>query len=137
MLQLRARVKLGAMAMKGYSAFLKAPVLLEPPDQIVSVISRIVVEGSLIPLQRRSRRILQPQMTGQFGNCSGRINYSLYPSYSHIPCVFVFFVIFQDLGNYPFCFLLMLLCCPPRHQNSTIHHVLFLAVDYQQLNFVL
>ena len=30
MLLLRARVDLGAMAMKGYSAFLKAPPLLEP-----------------------------------------------------------------------------------------------------------
>ena len=35
MLPLRARVDLGAMAMKGYSAFPKAPVLLEPHHQIV------------------------------------------------------------------------------------------------------
>ena len=35
MLPLRARVDLGAMAMKGYSAFLKAPALLEPHHQIV------------------------------------------------------------------------------------------------------
>ena len=30
-----ARVDLGAMAMKGYSAFPKAPALLEPHHQIV------------------------------------------------------------------------------------------------------
>ena len=35
MLPLRARVNLGAMAMKGYSAFPKAPVLLEPRHQII------------------------------------------------------------------------------------------------------
>ena len=32
---LHARVELGAMAMKGYSAFPKAPALLEPHHQIV------------------------------------------------------------------------------------------------------
>ena len=35
MLPLRARVDLGAMAMKGYSAFPKVPALLEPHQQIV------------------------------------------------------------------------------------------------------
>ena len=35
LLPLRARVDLGAMAMKGYSAFFKAPALLEPYHQIV------------------------------------------------------------------------------------------------------
>ena len=34
-LQLRDRVDLGAMVMKGYSAFSKAPVLVEPHHQIV------------------------------------------------------------------------------------------------------
>ena len=34
-LSLRARVDLGAMAMKGYSTFPKAPALLEPNHQIV------------------------------------------------------------------------------------------------------
>ena len=34
-LPLQARVDLGAMAMKGYSAFPKAPALLEPHHQIV------------------------------------------------------------------------------------------------------
>ena len=35
MLPLRAGVDQGAMAMKGYSVFPKAPSLLEPHDQIV------------------------------------------------------------------------------------------------------
>ena len=35
MLPFRARVDLGAMAMKGYSAFPKAPASLEPYHQIV------------------------------------------------------------------------------------------------------
>ena len=35
MLPFRARVDLGAMSMKGYSAFPKAPALLEPHNQIV------------------------------------------------------------------------------------------------------
>ena len=34
-LQLRARVDQGAMAIKGYSIFFKAPALLEPHHQIV------------------------------------------------------------------------------------------------------
>ena len=38
-LPLWARVDLGAMVMKGYSAFSKAPALLEPHHQIVSVIT--------------------------------------------------------------------------------------------------
>ena len=37
MLPLRARVDLGAMAMKGYSAFPKTPALLEPHHQMVLV----------------------------------------------------------------------------------------------------
>ena len=36
MLPLQARVNLGAMAMKGYSAFPKAPAILEPRHQIAS-----------------------------------------------------------------------------------------------------
>ena len=34
-LLLRVKMDLGVMVMKGYSAFLKAPVLLEPDYQIV------------------------------------------------------------------------------------------------------
>ena len=63
MLPLRARVDLGAMAMKGYSAFPKAPALT---IRLFSVISRTFVrEGGLTPLQRCSQCILQPQPTGQ------------------------------------------------------------------------
>ena len=53
MLPLRARVDLGAMAMKGYSTFPKAPTLLEPHHQMVNVISgHSLGWGSLTPLQR-------------------------------------------------------------------------------------
>ena len=45
------RVELGAMAIKWYSVFPKAPALVEPHHQID-------------PLLRCSRRILQPQPTG-------------------------------------------------------------------------
>ena len=38
MLPLRTRVGLGAMALKGYSAFPKAPTLLETQYQIFSII---------------------------------------------------------------------------------------------------
>ena len=44
----RARVDLGAKAMKGYSAFPKAPALLEPHHQIVSVITRTHSGGSAV-----------------------------------------------------------------------------------------
>ena len=44
MLPHRVRDNLGAMAMKGYSAFPKAPALLEPRHQIV-VLSRTLVCG--------------------------------------------------------------------------------------------
>ena len=49
MLPLRARVDLGAMAMKGYSTFPKAPTLLEPHHQIFNVISRTLVGGGSYP----------------------------------------------------------------------------------------
>ena len=52
----------GVMAIKEYSAFLKVPALLEPQHQIVWY---HIQEGSLTPLQRSSRCILQPQLTGQ------------------------------------------------------------------------
>ena len=57
-LPIRARVDLGAMAMKGYSAFTKAPALLEPHHQIVQChLQDIRWGGCLTPLQRRSRSI--------------------------------------------------------------------------------
>ena len=57
---IRARVDLGAMAMKGYSAFPKAPALLELYDQMqFCIIYRTLVGwGVLLPLQRCSRCIL-------------------------------------------------------------------------------
>ena len=61
----QARVDLGAMAMKGYSAFPKAPASLEtlPSDCLVSLPGHSL--GGLTPLQRCSRCILQSQPTGQ------------------------------------------------------------------------
>ena len=62
----RATVDLGAMAIKGYSAFLKAPASLEPRHQIVQCHIQDTRRGEgLTPLQRRSQCILQPQPTGQ------------------------------------------------------------------------
>ena len=63
MLPLQARVDLGAMAIKGYSAFPKAPALLAPSDCLVSY-QDTLGEG-LTPLQRYSQCILQPLLTGQ------------------------------------------------------------------------
>ena len=62
MLPLWARVDLGAIAMKGYSAFPKTPTL--PSDYLVSYPGYSFGVGSY-PLQRSSRCILQPQLTGQ------------------------------------------------------------------------
>ncbi len=62
MVPLRARGNLGAMAMKGYSAFPKAPALLEPHHQIVLChIQDSRWGGILTPLQRCSQCILQPR----------------------------------------------------------------------------
>ena len=86
MLPFRARVDLGAMAMKSYSAFLKAPALLELHHQNIHdtffrgvlPLGREAVSvfyspswqgkncwGNLTSLQRCSLYILQPQLTGQ------------------------------------------------------------------------
>ena len=64
-LPLRARVDLGVMAMKGYSAFPKAPVLLEPHHQIVLCHIQDTRWRDLTPLQRCSQCMLQLQPTGQ------------------------------------------------------------------------
>ena len=61
----QARVDLGAMAMKGYSTFPKAPALLEPPHQTVYCHIQDSRWGGLTPLQRCNRYILQPLLTGQ------------------------------------------------------------------------
>ena len=66
MLPRRARVDLGAMAMKGYSTFPKAPQhCWNLTIRLFSVISRTLVRGGLTPLQRCSQCILQPQLTGE------------------------------------------------------------------------
>ena len=65
-LPLRAREELGAMAMKGFSEFLKAPALLESHHQIVSWYIRDTRFGSLTPRQRCSQYILQPQSSVPF-----------------------------------------------------------------------
>ena len=62
MLPFQARMDLGAMAMKRYSAFPKAPVLLDPYHQIVECYIQDTHSREMVlpPLQRRSRYILQP-----------------------------------------------------------------------------
>ena len=64
-----ARVDLWVMAMKGYSAFPIASALLEPHYHIVSCHIQntrwcVYEGGGLTPLQRCSRGILLPQLTG-------------------------------------------------------------------------
>ena len=61
------RVDQEAITVKGYSAFPKAPALLEPHYQIVSYHIKDTHWGSLTPLKGYSRCILQPQPTGWFG----------------------------------------------------------------------
>ena len=63
MLPLWAKVDPGAMALKGYSAFPKAPAFLEPQHQIVSchVQDTRSEGGDLISLQRSSRYIQHTQ----------------------------------------------------------------------------
>ena len=70
MLPLRARVNLGAMAIKGYSTFSKAPALLEPHHQIVLCHIQDTRCGwwDLSPLHRNSRCILQLQPNGPSGS---------------------------------------------------------------------
>ena len=56
-LPFQARVDQGAMTMKRFSAFPKAPALLEPHP------GHSIEGGCLTPLQRCSQCILQPQLT--------------------------------------------------------------------------
>ena len=58
MLPLRAGVDLGATAMKMYSAFHEAPVLLEPPHRTVECHIQVLSCGNLTRLQRCSRLFL-------------------------------------------------------------------------------
>ena len=54
MLPLQARVDLGAMAMKRYSAFPKAPALLEPHHQIVKCHIQDTCWRGVLPLCREA-----------------------------------------------------------------------------------
>ena len=53
-LPLRARADLGAMTVKRYSSFPKAPALLEPHHQIFSAISRPLICVWVFPLSREA-----------------------------------------------------------------------------------
>ena len=70
---LRVRVDLGAIAMKGYSTFPKALALLESHHQIVSCHIRDNCWRSLLPLQKYSRCILQPQSPADWGHFATHI----------------------------------------------------------------
>ena len=65
MLSFRARVDLGAIAVKGCSAFPKAPASLELHHQIVQCHIQDTHGGGLTPLLTCSWCILLPQPTGQ------------------------------------------------------------------------
>ena len=60
MLLFRARSDLGAMAMKGYSAFPQDPALLEPHHKIVKCHIQDTRGGDLTPQQKRSRNSTAP-----------------------------------------------------------------------------
>ena len=61
MLSIRARVDMGAMAMKRHSTFPNVPALQGPYYRIVAVIYRIHLGGGLTPQWRSSLGILQPR----------------------------------------------------------------------------
>ena len=65
MLPLRVRVNLGAMAMKGYSAFPKALALLDLTIRLFSVICRTLINGGggVLPLCRDSVDVLYSHPT--------------------------------------------------------------------------
>ena len=63
MLPLRVGVDLRAMTMKEYSAFLKAPALVELHHQIIKYHIKDTRWGNLISQLKCSRCILQPQLT--------------------------------------------------------------------------
>ena len=66
MLPLRARVELGAMAMKWFSAFPKVQHPWNFTIRLFSAISRTLVgSGGLTPLQSSNRCILHSQLTRQ------------------------------------------------------------------------
>ena len=88
MLPLRARVDLGVMAIKSYSAFPKTPALLESHHQIVWCHLQHTLWGSLTPQQKCSECILQPQPTRpsieHTTSCKERMKRTMLPSlYDH------------------------------------------------------
>ena len=95
------------MAMKGYSAFPKAPALLEPHHQIASchIQDTRYGGGGLTPLQRCSQCILQPQLTGQSlfesKNWSQEINKPFVPETTESACICICNCLYCVL--HPFC----------------------------------
>ena len=77
MLPLQASVDLGAMAMKGYSAFPKAPALLEPHHQIVSCHIQDTRLGGVYPSTEVQSVILQPQLTGQYTELNVKVLFQI------------------------------------------------------------
>ena len=77
MLPLRARMNLGVIAVKGYPHSPKLRHYWSLTIRLFSVISRTLVSGGggLTPLQRSSRCILQPKLTGQECNIKININH--------------------------------------------------------------
>ena len=65
---IQARVDMGAMAMKSYSAFPKFQHYWSLIIRLLDVIIRTLIGGSLTSLQRCSWCILQPQPTGLMCN---------------------------------------------------------------------
>ena len=75
--------------MKGYSVFPKAPALLEHYHQIVKCHIKDTRWGwGLTPLQRCSRRILQPQLTGQEKEIQSDLPNVLKQSVSSVLCIY-------------------------------------------------
>ena len=75
MLPFRVRVDLGAIAMKGYSAFPTATASLDSHRQIVSCHIQDTSQRCLTLLQRCSQCILQPRSTGQQTKCLKIVNH--------------------------------------------------------------
>ena len=65
MLLFQPSVGLRVMAMKGYSTFPKAPILLEPHHEIAQYHLQDTHWRGLTLLQRTTQCILQPQLTGK------------------------------------------------------------------------
>ena len=91
----RARVELGAMAIKGYSTFPKLQHCWNLTIRLFSVISRTLDGRVLTPLQRSSRCILQPQPTGQLA-ILGMPDIFVLPT--HMRALRVYVLVLFDVG---------------------------------------